>query len=286
MNIWNNFYQNIRDPSWPECATEHEFLKLPKNIQDEILTVFNGAEYLKLSDSDITELPLTWPRPAQQPSNDFSLTFEVANDFSVYYNHNIEGGGIAHGQNYPRVLKYLYPNRVFDHCLEWAAGHGAIGFRLLADSVCKRLHLVDCDGQAVAACVKTINNMPKRFADSAAVLQTTTLSNLNSDLMFDLVVANPPTYNSIVWGQSIHNKVPLTDWTRISFDKDWQAHQDFFKNIKQHLKENGVILLQEQKHGSSVFEFEPFIHNSGLKIVRAFVEKFAPNIWYLELTHK
>jgi 16S rRNA G966 N2-methylase RsmD len=286
MNVWNNFYQNIRDPSWPECATEHEFFKLPTYIQNEILTIFNGAEYLKLSESHITELPLIWSQPIHKNTNDFSLKFAVANDFFVYYNQNIEGGGTGHGQNYPRVLKYLYPDRVFDHCLEWAAGHGAIGFRLLADSVCKKLHLVDCEQQAIDACVKTINNMPDRFADSVAITQTKTLSNLDNKLMFDLVVANPPTYNSIVWGQPMYSTVSLSDWDRISFDQDWQAHQDFFKNIKSHLTPNGVILLQEQMHGSSVVEFEKFVDASGLKIVRAFIEKFALSVWYLELTHK
>ena len=78
----------------------------------------------------------------------------------------------------------------------------------------------------------------------------------------------------------------MHDWHRISVDKDWQAHQDFFVNIKKHLAPNGVILLQEQKFGSSVFEFEKFIADSGLKIVSAFVEKFNQHTWYLELTHQ
>jgi 16S rRNA G966 N2-methylase RsmD len=284
MNVWNNFYQNIRDTSWPDCATENEFYKLPSHIQHEILTVFNGAEYLKLSESDVTKLPLTLPNTNHV--SDFLLKFAVANDFFVHYDHNIEGGGIHNGQNYPRVLKYLYPDRTFEHCLEWAAGHGAIGFRLLADGICQKLHLVECDTHAVNACQKTINNMPNKFSGTVSITQTTTLSNLDSNLLFDLVVANPPTYNSIVWGQPLKDSMSLTDWKRISVDRDWQAHQDFFNNIKKHLKPNGVVLLQEQTHGSSVFEFEKFIDAGELKIVQAFVEKFAPTTWYLELTHK
>jgi hypothetical protein len=286
MNRWNNFYQNIRDPSWPDCATENEFSKLPRHIQDEILTMHNGSEYLKLSDENITYLPLTWSPPVQLDEHNFPLTFAVANDFVVYYNHSIEGGGVHNGQNFPRIIKYLYPDRVFEHGMEWAAGHGAIGFRLLADNICKKLHLVEIHKSAVAACEKTIENMPARFKNTVEISHISTLAKLNDNLQFDLIVANPPSYQSHLWTPDSFKSAPMQDWSRISFDKNWQVHQDFFANIKKHLMPNGVILLQEQKLGSSVFEFEKFIAGSGLKIVSAFYEKINQDTWYLELAHK
>jgi 16S rRNA G966 N2-methylase RsmD len=285
MNIWQNFYQNIRDPSWPDCVNETEFVKLPEHIQSEILTVYNGDEYLKLSDKDITYLPLTLSQTGELDENNFPLKFAVASDFFVFYNQSTEGGGIHFGQNYSRVIKYLYPDRIFEHCMEWAAGAGPIGFRLLADKICNNIHFVESNSAGINACLKTIGNMPERFNNTASVTQTTTLSNLDNNLMFDLVVANPPTFNYRKWPSTQHGNLSDSTWNEISFDKNWQAHQDFFKHIKKYLKSDGVILLQEQKTGSSVFEFEEFITAGGLKIVRAFVEQFDTNTWYLELTH-
>jgi hypothetical protein len=36
--LWNNFYQAIKDPSWPECRTMQEVNNLPTKIRHEILT--------------------------------------------------------------------------------------------------------------------------------------------------------------------------------------------------------------------------------------------------------
>jgi hypothetical protein len=39
MSTWQEFYNQIRDSSWPDCATEAEFSLLPKHIQQECQTV-------------------------------------------------------------------------------------------------------------------------------------------------------------------------------------------------------------------------------------------------------
>jgi hypothetical protein len=41
MTPWQEFYDSVRDPSWPNCATEHEFHALPDAIQQE-LTQMHG----------------------------------------------------------------------------------------------------------------------------------------------------------------------------------------------------------------------------------------------------
>lgn len=35
MNGWQDFYQSVKDPSWPDCNSEAEFVNLPQWIQDE-----------------------------------------------------------------------------------------------------------------------------------------------------------------------------------------------------------------------------------------------------------
>lgn len=40
MNAWNEFYNQIRDPLWPNCDDEDEFTLLPENIQKECIEIF------------------------------------------------------------------------------------------------------------------------------------------------------------------------------------------------------------------------------------------------------
>ena len=40
MSTWQEFYQDIQDPSWPECKQELDFVSLPQHIQDECIEVY------------------------------------------------------------------------------------------------------------------------------------------------------------------------------------------------------------------------------------------------------
>lgn len=40
MSTWQEFYQDIKDPSWPECPTEQDFENLPLVIQQECCLVY------------------------------------------------------------------------------------------------------------------------------------------------------------------------------------------------------------------------------------------------------
>ena len=284
-NLWNNFYQNIRDSSWPDCPNEHEFFNLPIRIQDEIIDLHNGLNLIKLQDKDITYLPMQLADPCTI-NNEFDLTFSVASNFQVYYNNQIPARGHKFGQNYPRVIKYLYPNRKFHHCLDWAAGAGFIGFRLLADGVCKNLSLMECYEPAVLACNKTISHMPEEFKDNVQVILSDSLNSCKLNNKFDLIVANTPAHSTILWPTGDFKNLSITDWSRISTDRNWEIHRDFFLGAKKALNEDGVILLQEKTYTSSVFEFQDMIHAAGLKIISAFTENVDGQTWYLHCTHK
>jgi len=43
MSTWQEFYSQVRDPAWPDCATESEFSQLPANIQKECIEQFGYA---------------------------------------------------------------------------------------------------------------------------------------------------------------------------------------------------------------------------------------------------
>ena len=40
MTTWKNFYSEIRDPSWPDCDQEGDFVLLPESIQKECQEIF------------------------------------------------------------------------------------------------------------------------------------------------------------------------------------------------------------------------------------------------------
>lgn len=239
-------------------------------------------------------IPITvTDNPGIPQSKDLSKKFQVGSDVYVYYDDYLDGGGTFIGQNYPRVLQLLYPNRVFDNCLEWCAGAGFIGFRLLSDGTCKKLTLFECFEPAIAACNKTISNLPKRFKNTVSTIHCDNIKSLSKDLKFDLIVANPPHFNAVLWSGTFHDTADEPgSWCESDHfntkatDKNWQLHQEFFINIKKNLAINGIILLQECIFGSSTSEFKDFIDAGGLKITNAFREKREPSIWYLELQHK
>jgi hypothetical protein len=51
MTTWQEFYTEIRDPSWPECDKESEFDQLPNYVQRECIDVFGyiPGQFLKTS---------------------------------------------------------------------------------------------------------------------------------------------------------------------------------------------------------------------------------------------
>ena len=241
MRKWQDFYQTIKDPSWPLCVNEHEFTKLPTHIQHEILTLHKGQDLLSLTFEDIVDvfsIPIV-----ETDADNFELEFAVANDFNVFYNNNLDGGGNDIGQRFPLILKLLYPDRIFNNCLEWCSGHGVIGFRLLADEVCKNLHFLEMYQPAVNACKKTIANMPTRFENKVSIYQTSTFKSLPDEIKFDLIVSNPPHFPLQLGNQLF--KIPQNHHQRKTLDKEWQTHKDFFSNAAKYLTEDGIILLRK-----------------------------------------
>lgn len=51
MNTWLDFYNNIKDPSWPDCPTENQFSSLPQHIQIECRDVYgyHPGKFTKIS---------------------------------------------------------------------------------------------------------------------------------------------------------------------------------------------------------------------------------------------
>jgi len=279
-NIWLDFYNNIRDDSWPDCPTEAEFHTLPDYIRHEILTVHNGQPYISLTDHDIEDWPIKYC-VTDNKTEDFDpaceLRFKVSNEVEVHYDQIMDGGGTTFGQLYPKMLQYLYPDRKFKNVLEWCCGPGFIAYRLLADGIAENIFLMDAFRPSLRSCEVTADHLPERLAGRATIIHADDVRKIPENLKFDLIVSNPPWFATLQYFDDNTN--------RIGMDKDWQAHKNFFNHIKPHLADDGIILLQETILGSNPPCFEEFIEDGGLKITRCVRENLQPEYWYLEVQH-
>ena len=214
--------------------------------------------------------------------NEFETT--GAQKFKVLHLPETDGGGTWFGQEYITMLKQRYPGRQFDRCWEWCAGPGFIGFNLLDHGICNRLFLSDIYDPAVELAKETARRAG--IADRVHALLFRDLAILPLDYQFDLIVANPPhePNGTLVIHTADHGG-------RIEADPGWASHKNFFEHVADHLTEDGVIILQENQHSSTVKDFEPMIKDAGL-FMRAWwrsPEFFHPDqqcqIYYIEIAH-
>ena len=288
FNRWMNFYDNIKDPSWPDCANEYEFWSLPTQIQQEILELHHGSIYVFLNDQDIEDLSDFQIEHVGNNSETKNLLadkkFRVGKNFYVYYHPDMVFGGVGLAQDYPRIVKYLYPTRKFTHCLDWCSGAGFLGFRLLADEICENVTLMDCFFPAIEACKTSIKHMPEQLQNRVTLVHSDMIDGIldTSSKKFDLVVGIPPLrqlkkYDNIRYSANA---------IRLLSNPGLKVHQEFFENIGKYLSDDGIILLQKHIELSDVSDFEQFINAGGLKITKLFREKSHPDNYYMEIKHR
>jgi methylase of polypeptide subunit release factors len=170
----------------------------------------------------------------------------------VAYKSHLDGGGSTFGQAFAPVLR-ARGMRPVARAFEWCAGPGFIGFSLLAQGLCDTLCLADVNGEAIAACRKTVRD--NALQDRVAVYHSDNLEDIPPSEQWDLVVSNPPHFVDTSFGQLRYH------------DPDWRVHRSFFRSVARHLKAGGVIVLQENNAGSAPATFAPMIAEAGLKVV-------------------
>jgi len=272
---WSALYDKLKGPDWPQVAPpEVDYIKLPQWIQDELCQF------------------------GYQPREDSLKRFITTGNrkINVFYIEGQDGGGTTFGQDYISVITKKYPGRVFRKVYEWCAGPGFIAYSLLDHGICKSICLTDVHDPALLCADETRMYEHNQAKDKVSIYLLKDLALIPDYEIFDLVVANPP-----------HAPVYEVEsrWTdnrnRITSDLNWEAHQNFFNNIKKHLAPDGVILLQENHAGSQLEDFLPFIENSGLEVTDHFLSENwyeahkdyrDPSTWpvvkiyYIELQHK
>jgi 16S rRNA G966 N2-methylase RsmD len=289
---WQAFYELIKDPSWPEICYEDELVNMPKHILQEIMFLHllppNNQEMFHDE-----EKVLSWklkqnsfvPNETYFLQKNFNGTFDrifYADKIKIVYHSSLDGGGSSFGQRYRHLLSNLYPNKKFVNCFEWCSGPGFIGFDLLSRGFCKNIYFSDIFYPAIKSIEKTVEMNGKICEGNVFWSHADSIKKLPPQWKFDLVVSNPPHWNSDL-GQFACEQ---TFGDRRSNDQGWKIHADFFANIKQHLNPESIILLQEQSVASGPKMFEPFIEQAGLMITDCFTEPYDKDFYYLEVRQK
>lgn len=254
---WRLAYEQCKEPGWPKYVENltggTPFAEYPREVCEKVIDTFYGFKTRKIY---------------------------TAGTIDVFYENALNGGGMKQAGYYLDIIKSKYKNRIFKKCYEWCSGPGFIGFSLLGHGLCKSVCFSDIYSPAID-CVK--DSIAYNDCNGTAYLGKD-LSCLPATEIFDLVVANPPHFKQTAdfHSTSKHD-------IRINVDLDWQAHKDFFSNIKKNLALDGIILLQENTDGSALDVFLPFINQSGLKITDVFCNRDycsdQNSLYYIELTH-
>jgi hypothetical protein len=292
MNLWKSFYDNVKDPSWPSCVNESEFANLPTYIQQELIERHYAGPFITLGPNDVYENTriiedLCHADNKNELVNDGPLiSTKIASDFDVYHHaESMHGGGLTIGQNFPRVIRYLYPNRQFENGLEWCSGPGYIGYRLLSDGICKNLALQEAYPPALVAAGKTKSLVPTRCQGQVNLIHASRIQDVVTDSKFDLIVGNPP-FSRTMSHNIVDYKADLPNNFRLHTDFDWKCHREFFRNVKNILADDGVILVTGMTAVSSIYEWLDDIKAGGLQVVRTLQEKRWSEIYYVQLTHR
>lgn len=248
-------------------------------------------------------LPIDYYEPVFTPDNPaikdnyykwYHLEFDFVNDewvcrpyvtyknqkYKVYDELGLDGGGRSWGNEFPHLLKTLYPTRVFERCLDWCSGPGYCGFEMLDSEMCKSLALMDLHDLAIKYANITIEK--NNCQGQVVAYNIDRIARLPEHEKFDLVIGNPPHTASV-------NHQLDADQTRILSDVGWESHKEFFSNIGKYLTDDGVIWLCENASpGAGPVEiFEPMIRENGFKInnkmnIRSFHIETWP-YYYLEI---
>lgn len=250
-HYWQELYEKLAGPDWPPCPLEVDFELLPDWVQQEL------CEFGYVPNDHSLK---RWLTSADDPMH-------------VFYLDEYNGGGTTTGTEYVKLIKERYSNRVFQKCYEWCSGPGFIGFDILSNKLCNQLCLSDIHDPALVCAEETALYPQNNCKDNVSIYLLKDLSLLPAHEQFDLIVSNPPHANGFHDEQTW-----FSNNNRISSDINWQAHKNFFANIKQHLLPDGIILLQENHAGSQVDDFLPFIEQAGLKLNDVFLSKD----WYIE----
>ena len=152
---------------------------------------------------------------------------------TIEFTADLNGGGSILAPEFAKVLK----NKEFNTIFEWCAGPSWIGMWLLEQKIGKTLVTGDINKEYVDFVKKSAEkhdyNVRSYVSDN--------MKQIPKHEKFDLIVSNPPNYCDI---QKSHPFGYLREDLRPS-DIGWKIHEDFYKNINDHMHDDSVMFISE-----------------------------------------
>ena len=187
------------------------------------------------------------------------------NGIHVKWDFGDDGGGSKH---YVDFLNVIGTEKKYNNCLEWCAGLSAIGFSLVDAGIAKNIVLMDIYEPALIRAQENAKN--NNIIDNVSIRVCDTIDSLPNTDKFDLVVSNPPHSNSDHWIEELYSESTQLekDWMyRMTVDKDWELHKEFFKNITKYLNPNADLYISEVYQNS---HFVDWAKEVGLNVIEVF----------------
>lgn len=143
---WQEFYNNLKDPSWPSCVSQDSVSQLPQYIQHEISNHYNKAKLDIITDQDLLEfLSITYYDLMCWSNIDITVNGAIL-ELEDYLNYDIVTlqnlAGFL-GWKWNESLSEKFFNRVLevnDNYLTWLKKIKTYYFMTVSQNICS-LHL-------------------------------------------------------------------------------------------------------------------------------------------------
>lgn len=133
MTTWNEFYNEIKDPAWPQCDQEENFSLLPQFIQEECVNVFGYAPgaFKKFNKKAHKVFPIKTETACQLKWNWSTVYLTTGKTASCHRTNSHKLASIQNFHNTPekindrkRMLQGLWPEKGCEYCknIEKAGG--------------------------------------------------------------------------------------------------------------------------------------------------------------------
>lgn len=176
-----------------------------------------------------------------------TLTFK--NGLHIEWNRGDDGGG---SEQYLDFLDSIPADKKYNRCLEWCAGLSAIAFSLLDAKLINECVLMDIYEPALLKAMENANN--NNLSEKVTYYVCDEIKKLPLTDKFDLIVSNPPHSNHSDW----HVDGKLVEVTenhkRLTVDKNWKIHEEFFSNVTNYLNDGADVLLSETDAHNELIE--------------------------------
>lgn len=163
------------------------------------------------------------------------------NGLHIKWNGGDDGGGST---QYADFLEVISDGRTYKKGLEWCAGLSAIAFSLMDAKIIENCVLMDIYEPALTTAME--NALRNNIGDKIKYYVCDSIKKLPDTEKFDLVVSNPPHSKHGDWINENNELVDVVGGhRRLSVDKDWKLHEEFFSSIPHYLNEGADIFLSE-----------------------------------------